>query len=285
MYGGAHISALETVRHSITSHRGCFGGCAFCAIGVHQGKRIHSRSTESILREIRRMVGQTHFRGTVTDVGGPTANMFGAFCSAPEMCSRPSCLWPDKCRHLKADQRRYLELLQAAERVEGVKHLFVGTGIRMDLALDCEALVEALALRHTSGTLKVAPEHVSPAVLKLMRKPDGDHMTRFLELHRRLSRRAGRQQFVVPYLMAAHPGSTMKEMNELAAFLQANNLLAEQCQIFTPTPGTASTVMYATGLNPANMQRIFVERTPHGKDEQKQRILHHLPVHKPTRRH
>jgi len=276
IYAGRRIPALEMVRWSVTSHRGCFGGCAFCAIGAHQGKRIQSRSPEAILDEVGRIAAHPEFGGTVSDVGGPTANMYGLACRRDEACDRPSCLWPRRCRHLDASQLPYAALLEAASRVQGVRHLFVSTGIRMDLAMLSDALLSALAFRHTSGHLKVAPEHVSPRVLKLMRKPAAEAFPDFLARHRELSARAGRKQYVVPYLMAAHPGCALEDMIELALYLRRERLTVEQVQIFTPTPGTASTAMYATGLDPQTQKPVFVERDPRRKQMQKALLLGHL---------
>ena len=251
VHGGAEVPALVQVRFSITSHRGCAGGCAFCAINHHQGKTVTSRSEASILDEVRAITTHPEFRGTIPDIGGPTANMWGLRCTRPAgPCDRPSCLWPSRCPHLEDDQAAYVRLLRKARSLPGVAHLFVTTGIRMDLALDCPALVNALADELTSGRLKVAPEHVVPAVLRHMRKPAGRDFERFTEAFRRRSEAAGRKQFVLPYLLAAHPGSRLEDMVEVALLLKRMGVRVEQCQIFTPTPGTAATVMYATGLDP-----------------------------------
>ncbi len=280
-YRGAPIPALEQVRFSVTSHRGCFGGCAFCAISAHQGKRVCSRSQASVLAEVERIAAHPQFGGTIPDIGGPTANMYGSTCTSGKPCDRVSCLWPSRCRHLASGQRAYAELLSRASRVPGIRHLFVTTGIRMDLVLEDEGLVEQLALCHTSGHLKVAPEHVVEHVLKAMRKPSGKDFARFLEKHREVSRKAGRNQYVLPYLMAAHPGCRLEDMVETALFLQRHRLVVEQCQIFTPTPGTAATVMYATGLNPATLEPVFVEKDPERKRLQKALLLCHLPENGP----
>ncbi len=277
IHRGARVPALEQVRFSVASHRGCCGGCAFCAIGAHQGKTVQSRSAGSILAEIGRIAAHDGFRGVVNDIGGPTANMYGARCAAPGPCERPSCLWPRRCRRLDANQDRLLEVLRSARRVAGVRRVFVTTGIRMDLATASDGFLRALASEHTSGRLKVAPEHVAPGVLACMRKPAGGRFERFLEAFRRLSREARREQYLLPYFMAAHPGCRMEDMVEAALFLRRAGLVVEQCQIFTPTPGTAAAVMYATGLDPATMQPVFVERDPRRKRLQKALLLHHLP--------
>ena len=282
VHGGAEVPALVQVRFSITSHRGCAGGCAFCAINHHQGKTVTSRSEASILDEVRAITTHPEFRGTIPDIGGPTANMWGLRCTRPAgPCDRPSCLWPSRCPHLEDDQAAYVRLLRKARSLPGVAHLFVTTGIRMDLALDCPALVNALADELTSGRLKVAPEHVVPAVLRHMRKPAGRDFERFTEAFRRRSEAAGRKQFVLPYLLAAHPGSRLEDMVEVALLLKRMGVRVEQCQIFTPTPGTAATVMYATGLDPETLEPVFVERTARGKRLQKALVLHHLPENRP----
>lgn len=271
------VPALEQVRFSITSHRGCFGGCAFCAIGANQGKTISSRSRRSILREADLLTAHPDFSGTIRDVGGPTANMYGQGCTRQRRCERPSCLWPKPCKNLRIDSEPYRRLLGALRKKPGIRHLFVTTGLRTDLAVRSEPLMRDLAVHHTSGLLKTAPEHCVPSVLKVMRKPAADSFLEFLLNFRRLSQKAGRRQYVLPYMMAAHPGCTLEHMGQVERFLIQHDLKAEQCQIFTPTPGTAATVMYATGLDPATGNEVFVERDSDRKQRQKERILHHLP--------
>ncbi len=275
VHRGARVPALEQVRFSVTAHRGCGGGCAFCAIAAHQGKRVASRSAGSIVAEVERIAGHPEFRGTVADVGGPTANLWGAVCGREGSCGRVSCLWPRRCPELRLDQEGWVRLLRRARRVFGVKHLFVTTGVRLELALESDAVMQALCGEFTSGHLKVAPEHVVPGVLGLMRKPAGDGFGKFLERHARLVRGAGRRQYVLPYLMAAHPGARLEDAVELASFLRERNVRVEQVQIFTPTPGTASGVMYATGLDPATMRPVYVEREARGKQRQKDVLLWH----------
>jgi uncharacterized radical SAM protein YgiQ len=277
VHRGARVPALEQVRFSVTAHRGCCGGCAFCAITAHQGRRVASRSAGSVVAEVERIAGHPEFRGTVPDVGGPTANLWGAECGRDGACGRVSCLWPERCPELRVDQERWVRLLRRARRVPGVRHLFVTTGVRLDLALESEAVLRALGGEFTSGQLKVAPEHVVPRVLALMRKPAGAGFGEFVERHDRLARAAGRRQHVLPYLMAAHPGARLEDAVEAALFLRRRELRVEQVQIFTPTPGTASTVMYATGLDPATLRPVFVEREARGKELQKALLLWHLP--------
>jgi uncharacterized radical SAM protein YgiQ len=277
IYRGAHIPALEQVRFSVTSHRGCAGGCAFCAISAHQGRCITSRSQDSVLAEIERIVRHPEFHGTVPDVGGPSANMYGFSCARKEPCQKPSCLWPTRCKHLKGEQRNYIKLLKEAKSVTGVRHLFVSTGLRMDLALECKDMIAQLAREHVSGHLKVAPEHFTPRVLDAMRKPSAACFLEFLKEFQRCSRKAGRKQYLLPYLMAAHPGCRMEDMIEVSLILREKRIPVEQVQIFTPTPGTAATLMYATGLDPRTREKIFVERNPRQKRLQKALLLSHLP--------
>jgi uncharacterized radical SAM protein YgiQ len=277
MYEGAPFPALEQVRFSIVSHRGCFGGCAFCAISAHQGKHLGSRSEDSILDEAARIAAHPDFRGTIPDVGGPTANMYGLGCTKPEPCDRPSCLAPRVCEHLNRNQERYRKLLQAVSKTSKVVHVFVTSGLRHDLLVESPELFDRITRHHTSGHLKVAPEHTVPSVLRCMRKPAGNEFERLVSQHDRVAKGLNKGQRVVPYLMAAHPGSRMEDMVELALWLKQHGLIVEQCQIFTPTPGTAATVMYATGINPDTMQPVFVERDTEKKNMQKALILYHLP--------
>ena len=274
------VPALEQVRFSITSHRGCFGGCTFCGIFTHQGKVVQSRSAESILAEVERITHHPHFKGTIHDIGGPSANMWQLACTRQKRCDRTSCLAPDICKDLNTDQRPYVRLLNSARKVKGVKHLFVTTGVRMDLALRCEELLHALAAYHTSGHAKVAPEHIVPRVLRLMMKPEGEVFLKFLERFRRESSRAGKEQYVLPYFIAAHPGSRLEDAIEVALFLKRERLRVEQCQIFTPIPGTAAAVMYTTGLDPFSGKRVFVERDPRRRRMHKALLLYHLPESK-----
>jgi uncharacterized radical SAM protein YgiQ len=271
------IPALAQIQFSVASHRGCFGGCAFCGIASHQGKTIQSRSAESILGEVERMTHHPEFKGTVRDIGGATSNMWGLGCTKEGGCDRPSCLAPEICRFLNTNQKPYLNLLTAARKIEGVKHLFVSSGIRMDLALECPALINALAEYHTSGYARVAPEHLVSSVLRIMGKPAGKVFADYLRRFRKASDKAGKEQYVLPYFMAAHPGSHMEDMIKIALFLKDEGLRVEQCQIFTPTPGTAATVMYHTGINPYTGKNVFVERSPKRRELQKALVLYHLP--------
>ena len=267
------IPAWEMIRDSVTAVRGCAGGCSFCALGLHQGKHIVSRSEESVLAEVRRIASRGSFRGTISDIGGPTANMYGLRCGNPEAeknCRRTSCLFPSVCRNFPTDQTAYADLLDAAAAVPGVKHTLVGSGLRLDLAALDPGFVQRLARGHVGGHLKVAPEHFSDRVLRLMRKPGVSAWRRFLDLFTKAS--ADREQYVLPYVMAAFPGCTMADMEEAAAELRRCRLSPRQVQTFLPTPMTLATCMYATGLDPG-FESIEVTRRPTDKRRQLDVIL------------
>ena len=274
------IPAYDQIKSSITTHRGCFGGCAFCAITHHQGKFIQSRSERSVTDEVGRMVKMSWFRGSVSDVGGPTANMYGLRCGSSDggsRCRRESCLFPSACRQLVTHDRRAAALLRRVRAIPGVKHVAVSSGIRYDL-LECqpEYFGELLA-HHVGGLLKVAPEHTVDAVTDLMRKPGKEAFERFLARFRGESARLGRKQYVIPYLMSGHPGCTLDHMVELALFLKHHNLRVDQVQDFTPTPGTLATCMYHTGIDPFSGRKIYVARGDREKRLQKALLLWHQP--------
>jgi uncharacterized radical SAM protein YgiQ len=274
------IPACEQIRTSITTHRGCFGGCAFCAITHHQGKIIQSRSMDSIIREIERLAKQPWFRGSISDLGGPTANMYGLSCRAPEIqagCRKGSCLYPKPCRHLLTDDRRSVELLRKVRKLAGVKHAAVSSGVRFDLLERQPGYFSELLAHHVGGLLKVAPEHCVDRVLASMRKPGKDGFEAFLVRFRSESRRLGKRQAIVPYLISGHPGCTIGDMVDLALFLRRNNLRAEQVQDFTPTPGTLATCMYHTGIDPFTGKEVYVPRSDREKRLQKALLLCHIP--------
>ena len=274
------IPAYEQIKTSITSHRGCFGGCAFCAITHHQGKTIQSRSARSVLAEVERLAKERWFRGSVSDVGGPTANMYGAGCGNPEAqaaCRRESCLYPAPCRHLSVDDRRAAELLKQVRTVRGVKNVAVSSGVRYDLLERQPAYLKELLAHHVGGLLKVAPEHLVDRVTSVMRKPGGKAFDRFLAQFRGESARLGKRQAVVPYLISGHPGCTLDDMVELALALMKLRLRVEQVQDFTPTPGTLATCMYHTGIDPFTGRAIYVARSDREKIMQKALLLAHLP--------
>lgn len=274
------IPAFEQIRFSITTHRGCFGGCSFCALGMHQGKTIQSRSQESIIEEIDRLVKHPQFRGTISDLGGPSANMYGLACgdaAAERNCRRPSCLWPQRCAKLNASAARATALLSAARSHSAVRHLFVASGLRFDLLPEQSDYFAALVAHHTSGLLKVAPESFSLATLRLMRKAQPDLFLWFLETFRQMNRQCGKKQAIVPYLMAAHPGSTLSEAVDAALFLHRHRLQVEQVQEFTPTPGTLSTCLYYTGREPASGAAVYVARRREERQMHKALLLWHRP--------
>ncbi len=257
------IPAFASVQASLTVTRGCGGGCAFCAISLHQGRHVVSRSEDSVLREARRLTQRPSWRGTITDVGGPTANLFGLACASEDArarCRRPSCLHPRRCRHFLGDPHAYARLLDLLEREPGVRHVFVGSGLRHELLLEDRGFVSRLAQRWTSGRLTVAPEHNSPDVLKLMRKPPIRDFQRFAEMFEQACRSAGKEQWLVPYFLAAHPGAGPAEAVALALYLKKEGIKPRQVQLFLPTPGTMATAMFCAGIDPATGETIHVAR-------------------------
>ena len=278
------IPAYEQIRFSITTHRGCFGGCAFCAIGMHQGKTIQSRSQPSVLAEVDTLARSPEFRGTISDLGGPSANMYGLSCNdagAQQQCRRPSCLWPQRCSRLNCSDQAATALLAAAQQRPGVKHLFVASGLRFDLLPQQPAYFQRIINHHVSGLLKVAPESFAPATLQAMRKAQPDLFLWFLKEFHQLNQGCGKKQAIVPYLMAAHPGTTLTQMIDVALFLKRNKLKVEQVQEFTPTPGTLSTCLYYTGQDPYTGKAIYVPRHREERQMQKALLLWHLPASAP----
>ena len=270
-YKDKRIPAYEMIRFSVRMHRGCFGGCAFCTISAHQGKQIVSRSKASILRQIKQLQTLPEWRGVVSDLGGPSANMYGMHGNDPSLCqqcARPSCLTPSICKNLNQDFRPLLDIYRTVDNMSEVKHAFVGSGIRYDL-MD-EEYGKQLITRHVSGRLKVAPEHTSPEVLKLMRKPSWEHFLQFRDFFLRINEQANMHQQLIPYFISSHPGCTNRDMAHLAEWTKKMHYRPEQVQDFTPTPMTLSTTMFYTGLNPYTMQPVYVARTPKEKKQQNQ---------------
>lgn len=245
VYAGHKIPAYEQIKDSITSHRGCYGGCNFCAIACHQGRNIQSRSETSLLKE-----AQKH-TGTITDVGGPTANMYASFCRLdfPETCKRSSCLVPDICPNLQINHSVQLKILAKIGNLPRIKHLFIASGIRYDMAVNDDNYIEALATKYTGGRLKLAPEHSVSSVLRLMNKPQIEVFEKFCKKFYFYTNKAGLKSQIIPYLIIGHPGTTMEDAFELRNWLRKNKLKVEQVQEFTPTPMTISTCMYYTGLD------------------------------------
>lgn len=274
------IPAWEQIKTSITSHRGCFGGCAFCAIAAHQGKTIQSRSRQSIMAELDKLATMPWFRGSISDIGGPTANMYGLECgndAAMRSCRRESCIYPEICSNLVSSDKHAVAILRLARSRQGVRHVAVSSGVRYDLLERQPEYFRELIAHHVSGLLKVAPEHLAEHVAELMRKPGRKSFETFLRRFRDESERTGRRQAVVPYLISGHPGCTMGDMLDLALALRKLGLKVEQVQDFTPTPGTLSTCMYYTGIDPDSGKIVHVARTDREKGLQKALLLWHLP--------
>nr|WP_157471870.1 YgiQ family radical SAM protein [Desulfuromonas sp. DDH964] len=274
------IPAYQQIRFSITTHRGCYGGCAFCAITAHQGKTIQSRSIESIHAEVDQLAAHPDFRGTVTDLGGPTANMYGTACGAGaggRDCRRESCLFPRRCPHLRAEGRSAVALLRKIRGISHVRHLFVASGVRYDLLETQADYFAELLDHHVGGLLKIAPESTVPQITAVMRKPGPEALLAFLEFYRQRSARNGKRQGVVPYLIAGHPGCRLEDMVEVALFLKRNGLRVEQVQEFTPTPGTLATCIYYSGVDPFTGQSLHVPRSPRERRLQKALLLWHRP--------
>jgi uncharacterized radical SAM protein YgiQ len=279
-YKGKRIPAFDMIKFSVNTHRGCFGGCNFCTIAAHQGKFIQSRSEESILKEIEALNSLPGFAGNISDVGAPTANMYGMRGRNPDLCGqcrRKSCLFPSPCKNMDRSHERLLKLYEKIAAVPGIRHAYIGSGIRYDLFLDEKGYVDEssypyfkeLVLNHTSGRLKVAPEHTEDSVLKLMAKPSFKLFSRLRREFDRIVRSGGRKCELVPYFISGHPGCGMKEMEKLARNPDLSGLYMDQVQDFTPTPMTTSSVMYYTGLDTKNLQKIFVERDIERKRAQK----------------
>jgi uncharacterized radical SAM protein YgiQ len=280
-YGKAKIAAYDMIKDSITTHRGCYGSCAFCAIATHQGKTIVSRSRDNILNEVRRLVTRPDFHGTLSDLGGPTANMYGTRCrNGGAHCKRPGCLAPSLCPHLETDSGPQLELLRATRKLPGVNHVFITSGIRFDLALAQEPLsyIEELAQHHVCGRLKIAPEHIAENVLRLMGKPTVATYRQFVRRFTESSARAGKPQQIVEYFISGHPGCTLADMIDLALYLKRENIRAEQVQDFYPAPLTVAAAMFHTGQDPMTGEQVYVARTDHEKALQRALLLFHDPA-------
>ena len=276
------VDAIKEIKFSLQSCRGCFGGCSFCALTFHQGRIIQARSQESLVKEAEMLTGDPEFKGYIHDVGGPTANFRQPACEkqlTKGVCPTRQCLFPTPCKNMIADHSDYLSLLRKLRAIPGVKKVFIRSGIRFDylLADKDDSFFRELVQHHVSGQLKVAPEHISDPVLKLMGKPKNAVYEKFLEKYYALNRQLGKKQFVVPYLMSSHPGSTMKEAVELAEYLHKNHLTPEQVSDFYPTPSTISTVMYYTGVDPRTMEKVHVTTNPHEKAMQRALIQYKNP--------
>lgn len=276
------ISAIEELKYSLTSSRGCFGGCSFCALTFHQGRIIQSRSHESILQEAKALTWDPLFKGYINDVGGPTANFRAPSCEKQMkdgVCTNKQCLFPTPCKNLKVDHMDYLSLLRKLRELRGVKKVFIRSGIRFDYLIydKNETFISELCEHHVSGQLKVAPEHISNNVLRYMGKPENAVYERFIKKYRSVNEKLSKKQFVVPYLMSSHPGSTLKEAVELAEYLRDLGYMPEQVQDFYPTPSTISTCMYYTGFDPRTLKPVYVPKTMHEKAMQRALIQYRNP--------
>lgn len=289
-YKGKVIPAYEMIKFSVNIHRGCFGGCSFCTISAHQGKFICSRSKESILKEVKKITEMPDFKGYLSDLGGPSANMYAMKGKNPDICARckkPSCIWPDICKNLNADHTPLLDLYKAVDRMPGIKKSFIGSGVRYDLLLhryEEEKLnraagqyTEELIARHVSGRLKVAPEHTQDRVLRLMRKPSFKLFEQFKRLFERINRQHALNQQLIPYFISSHPGCQITDMAELAVITKNLHFQLEQVQDFTPTPMTLSTEMYYTGIHPYTLENVETAHTKEQKLDQRQFFFWYKP--------
>lgn len=273
------VPAIREVKFSITANRGCFGGCAFCAITYHQGREVRSRSTESIVEEARKLTKLKDFKGYIHDVGGPTANFRKPSCAKQKkhgMCERKDCLFPKPCRELEADHSEYMEVLDAVRNVDGVKKVFIRSGIRYDylLADKSNEFLKQLCRYHVSGILKVAPEHIADGVLKCMHKPGMEVFDEFKKEYEEMNEKLGLKQYMVPYFISSHPGSRLEDAVELALYMKKTGFIPDQVQDFYPTPGTLSTCMYYTGMDPFTLKPVYVAKTE--KEKKMQRALLHF---------
>ena len=289
-YKGKRIPAYDMIKFSVNIHRGCFGGCAFCTISAHQGKFIMSRSKESILREVKAIVEQPDFKGYLSDLGGPSANMYamgGRDLSRCHRCKRPSCIHPQICPNLNTDHRPLLEIYHAVDALPGIKKSFIGSGVRYDLLLhrsgdesidrSADEYTRELIQNHVSGRLKVAPEHTSPHVLRLMRKPSFEQFYAFKRIFDTVNRQFGLRQQIIPYFISSHPGCTEADMAELAVLTKQLDFHLEQVQDFTPTPMTVSTEAWYTGVHPYTLEPVFSAKTPREKLAQRMFFFWYKP--------
>lgn len=289
-YRGKVIPAYEMIKFSVNIHRGCFGGCAFCTISAHQGKFVVCRSKESILREVRQVTQMPGFKGYLSDLGGPSANMYGMRGrnqKACEQCKRPSCVHPKICPNLDTDHSKLLEIYHAVDAMPGVKKSFIGSGVRYDLLLHeskdekanaaARQYTKELIRNHVSGRLKVAPEHTSDTVLRMMRKPSYEQFERFKRIFDRINKEENLRQQIIPYFISSHPGCHEEDMAELAVITKRQDFHLEQVQDFTPTPMTISTEMWYTGYDPYTMEKVYSAKTPEEKLRQRQFFFWYKP--------
>jgi uncharacterized radical SAM protein YgiQ len=289
-YKGKKIPAFEMIKHSVNLHRGCFGGCAFCTISAHQGKFIASRSKESILKEVKAVTNMPDFKGYLTDLGGPSANMYqmkGRDETICRKCRKPSCLFPVVCKNLHADHTPMLDIYKAVDSLPEIKKSFIGSGVRYDLLLhdyedeklneSARAYISELIARHVSGRLKVAPEHTEPGVLKIMRKPSFEQFGNFKRIFERINKQNGLNQQLIPYFISSHPGCTEADMAALAVETKGLNFRLEQVQDFTPSPMTLATEIYYTGYHPYTLEKVYTARSKDEKLAQRQYFFWYKP--------
>lgn len=292
-YKGKDIPAFEMIKFSVNMHRGCFGGCAFCTISAHQGKFIASRSKKSILKEVEAITEMPDFKGYLSDLGGPSANMYamkGKDTSICAKCKKPSCVFPRVCKNLNADHSTLLDVFASVEKIHGIKKAFIGSGVRYDLLLHkyedgklkkaADQYTEELIEKHVSGRLKVAPEHTSDQVLGMMRKPSFKLFEEFTTIFNRVNAKKGLKQQLIPYFISSHPGCTEEDMASLAVLTKNLNFKLEQVQDFTPTPMTLATEMYYTGYNPYTLEKVFTAKTKEQKLGQRKYFFWYMPEYR-----
>lgn len=282
------IPAFKEIKFSIVSSRGCFGGCSFCALTYHQGRQVRGRSKESILREAKKLTNKKDFKGYIHDIGGPTANFRGPACSKQlkaGVCTDKDCMFPTVCPAVKADHSEYIDILRSVRNLDRVKKVFIRSGIRYDYLLadpKGDKFMEELCKYHVSGILKVAPEHISPQVLKYMHKAPKEVFVRFSDKYKQVNKRLGLKQYLIPYLISSHPGSRLEDAIELALFLKEYRFVPDQVQDFYPTPGTLSTCMYYTEMDPLTMEPVYVAKTMEAKKMQRALIHFHKAENRKT---
>lgn len=282
------IPAFKEIKFSVVSSRGCFGGCSFCAITYHQGRQVRSRSKESLVRECKALTAKADFKGYIHDVGGPTANFRFPACTkqlTKGVCSNKDCLYPGVCKAMKVDHEDYLKVLRAVRNLPKVKKVFIRSGIRYDYLMadpKADRFIEELVRYHVSGTLKVAPEHISDRVLYYMRKPGKEVFLEFVKRYKAANERLGLRQYLIPYLISSHPGSTLEDAVELALFLKEYGFVPDQVQDFYPTPGTMATCMYYTGLDPMTMKPVYVAKDMEEKKMQRALMHYNKPENRGT---
>ena len=274
------VPAFKEIKFSVVSSRGCFGGCSFCALTYHQGRQVRSRSKEAIVDEVIKLTKKEDFKGYIHDIGGPTANFRGPACSKQlksGVCTHRDCLYPAVCPNMTPDHSEYIDLLRAVRAVDGVKKVFIRSGIRYDYLMadpKCDDFIDELCRYHISGTLKVAPEHVSDRVLYYMRKPSKKVFLDFDKKYKAANKKLGKKQYLIPYLISSHPGSTLEDAVELAVFLKEYGFVPDQVQDFYPTPGTLSTCMYYTEIDPLTMKPVYVAKNM-GEKRMQRALIHY----------